>query len=396
MHAAPVAVPAAGAALAAGMGPCVGSAGGLPVPPGSCPAGTVAFQQRSSARQGVDQGSSRHRKQDSVSTSASSTSSDDGSTSGPEVKVHCFADTIGEQQAPVCPAPHCCVTDLGVRIEEPDRQVLVTALAHVLTHLASLGHRQQRFTCFHAVRVPRLSVHEYLSRVATYFHCSDQCLVLSLVYIDRIVKLRPEFVVSTLSIHRLLMTSVMVAAKFWDDVFYSNAHYAKVGGVTASECSALEAQFLKLINWRLHVLPQEYATYLNQVLVAAWGQDGCHSLKCDNDQCDNDQSRPAILTAQAHRVEPAAPAPAAEPGRRERGQDPETEPKPRGADPPAPPAIAEGGQAASAPAATPVAAGPGTAVAAAMARRATRPSAAGARSPVAARGGRNRLRHQLR
>mmetsp|Transcript_18472 Transcript_18472/g.41788 ORF Transcript_18472/g.41788 Transcript_18472/m.41788 type:complete len:284 (+) Transcript_18472:1-852(+) len=147
----------------------------------------------------------------------------------------------------------------------------ITALANVLTHLASLAGRPQRVTRFHAIRAPQLSVHDYLTRVATYFHCSNECFVLALVYIDRILQLHPEFTICSLNIHRLLVTSVMLAAKFFDDVYYSNAYYAKVGGVRVQELNVLEALFLHLLGWRVHVLPQEYEQYRRHVLRAVNG-----------------------------------------------------------------------------------------------------------------------------
>mmetsp|Transcript_49578 Transcript_49578/g.106117 ORF Transcript_49578/g.106117 Transcript_49578/m.106117 type:complete len:226 (-) Transcript_49578:104-781(-) len=147
----------------------------------------------------------------------------------------------------------------------------VAALANVLTHLASLAGRPSRVTRFHAIRAPQLSIHDYLVRIAMYFQCSNECFVLGLVYIDRIVKLHPEFTISNLNIHRLLVTSVMLAAKFFDDVYYCNSYYAKVGGVRTQELNALEALFLRLIEWRLHVLPQEYEQYRNHVLTAVRG-----------------------------------------------------------------------------------------------------------------------------
>jgi len=150
----------------------------------------------------------------------------------------------------------------------------VLALANVLQHMVSLAGRPQRVTRFHAIRAPQLSIAEYLSRMTTYFQCSHECFVLALVYIDRIVKLHPEFTISLLNIHRLLVTSVMLAAKFFDDVYYSNSYYAKVGGVRTQELNVLEAQFLRLIEWKLHVLPQEYDQYRNHVLCAVRGNMG--------------------------------------------------------------------------------------------------------------------------
>jgi hypothetical protein len=157
-----------------------------------------------------------------------------------------------------------------------EHALLVAALARVLTQLASLGQvrsqtRSPLPTGFHAVRAPQLSLHAYLDRIATYFLCSDECLVLSLVYIDRIMKLHPEFIVNTLSIHRLLATSITVAAKFFDDDFFANSYYSRVAGVKVQELNALEAKFLYLIEWRLHVPPEEFDQYKGHVLQAVQG-----------------------------------------------------------------------------------------------------------------------------
>uniref|UniRef100_A0A6T9AUW3 Cyclin n=1 Tax=Noctiluca scintillans TaxID=2966 RepID=A0A6T9AUW3_NOCSC len=154
---------------------------------------------------------------------------------------------------------------------EPAGESFVGALATVLTHLASVAGKPQRATRFHSVRPPQMSIHEYLARISKYFQCSSECFVLCLVYIDRIVKLHPEFTICSLNIHRLLVTAVMLAVKFFDDVYYSNAYYAKVGGVKLKEVNTLEAQFLQLIDWRLHVTPQEYSQYRNHVFTAVHG-----------------------------------------------------------------------------------------------------------------------------
>jgi len=160
-------------------------------------------------------------------------------------------------------------------LQEVDRAgpAFVPALANVLTHLASLAPgRPNKVTHFHSVRAPQLSIEDYLGRIAKYFQCSNECFVLSLVYIDRIVKVHPEFTICNLNIHRLLVTSVMLAAKFFDDIYYSNAYYAKVGGIRIKEVNALETQFLRLIDWRLHVSPEEYDQYRNHVYQAVQGR----------------------------------------------------------------------------------------------------------------------------
>ncbi|PHJ15757.1 cyclin2 related protein [Cystoisospora suis] len=167
-----------------------------------------------------------------------------------------------------CTAPSSYDLQLGAEAGTTDDS-FVPSLATVLHHLVSISPPDLgEVTSFHAIKEPQISIHDYLERIAKYFGCSNECFVLSLVYIDRILKLHRDFNVSILNIHRLLITSVMLAAKFFDDVYYSNKHYARVGGVRTREINLLETQFLTLINYHLFVSPQEYDQYRRNVLAA--------------------------------------------------------------------------------------------------------------------------------
>lgn len=44
-------------------------------------------------------------------------------------------------------------------------------------------------------------------RMHRYFECSNECFVLALIYIDRIVKVHDEFTVSTLNVHRYVYSN---------------------------------------------------------------------------------------------------------------------------------------------------------------------------------------------
>jgi hypothetical protein len=63
--------------------------------------------------------------------------------------------------------------------------------------------------------------------ILKYAGCSPECFVLSLVYIDRLIQ-RNGVTLCSLNIHRVIITSLMLAAKFFDDQYYNNAFYAKV------------------------------------------------------------------------------------------------------------------------------------------------------------------------
>jgi len=120
-----------------------------------------------------------------------------------------------------------------------------------------------------------MTVHAYLTRLSTYFQCSNECFVLGLVYINRILRLYPSLRICKLNVHRLVLTSLVLAMKFFDDVHYQNAYYAKVGGIQTKEMNNLEFEFLQLLNWKLHVSPLEFDINRKVVYKAANNQI-CH------------------------------------------------------------------------------------------------------------------------
>lgn len=57
----------------------------------------------------------------------------------------------------------------------------------------------------------------------------------------------------------------MIAAKFFDDRFFVNSYYAKVGGLSTEELNMLEMEFLYTINFTLLVNTEDYQNYHNEL-----------------------------------------------------------------------------------------------------------------------------------
>lgn len=79
-------------------------------------------------------------------------------------------------------------------------------------------HQQSQPTIFHGLQAPSISIEQYLERVFRYAHCSPSCFVIAHIYLDRIINSRRALPITSLNVHRLLITAIMVAAKFNDDV----------------------------------------------------------------------------------------------------------------------------------------------------------------------------------
>uniref|UniRef100_A0ACD5Z2T9 Uncharacterized protein n=1 Tax=Avena sativa TaxID=4498 RepID=A0ACD5Z2T9_AVESA len=116
-------------------------------------------------------------------------------------------------------------------------------------------------------RKPEIGVRRYAERIYRYAGCSPACFVVAYAYLDRLALGDGEgatgvaVAVDSYSVHRLLITSVMVAAKFMDDIHYNNAYFARVGGVDVSEMNGLELEFLFVLRFRLNVTPDDFASY---------------------------------------------------------------------------------------------------------------------------------------
>ncbi|XP_020204115.1 cyclin-U1-1 [Cajanus cajan] len=114
---------------------------------------------------------------------------------------------------------------------------------------------------FHGVRAPSISIPKYLERIYKYTNCSPSCFVVGYVYIDRLTHRHPDSLVTSLNVHRLLVTSVMVASKMLDDEHYNNAVYARVGGVSNAELNKLELELLFLLDFRVVVSSRAFENY---------------------------------------------------------------------------------------------------------------------------------------
>ena len=90
--------------------------------------------------------------------------------------------------------------------------------------------------------------------------CSPTSLVLSIIYVDRLLQ-STGMNITFLNVHKLLLTAIMLASKFIDDVFCNNAFFAEVGCVTLNEVNQMEEVFLRSISFSLFVTEDVFLRY---------------------------------------------------------------------------------------------------------------------------------------
>lgn len=76
----------------------------------------------------------------------------------------------------------------------------------------------------HAVQIfdsheaPDMTIQSYLERIFRYTKAGASVYVVAYVYIDRFCQLYPEFRINARNVHRLLITTIMVASKYVEDM----------------------------------------------------------------------------------------------------------------------------------------------------------------------------------
>ncbi|OCT45546.1 phosphate system cyclin PHO80 [Cladophialophora carrionii] len=144
---------------------------------------------------------------------------------------------------------------MPLQYENCNTRDLVVLIASMLMELIryndAIPLKDGQLTRFHSRAPPGISVLDYLQRLTTHATLSPPILLSVVYYIDRLCALYPAFTISSLTVHRFLITSSTVASKGLSDSFWTNKTYARVGGVSMKELALLELEFLTRMEWRI-------------------------------------------------------------------------------------------------------------------------------------------------
>lgn len=116
----------------------------------------------------------------------------------------------------------------------------------------SAEQKKKLLTRYHSRTPPAISIETYLSRLTKFNNFTQTTMLTTIYYIDLLShNFQPYFTLNSWTVHRFLLVATMLAQKSLEDFFYTNDHYAKVGGVALTELNCLELDFLNRVNWKL-------------------------------------------------------------------------------------------------------------------------------------------------
>ncbi|KAK6330529.1 hypothetical protein TWF696_003416 [Orbilia brochopaga] len=162
---------------------------------------------------------------------------------------------------------------------------LVVLISDMLNQLVAINNviplTQGGLTRFHSRAPPTITITDYLHRIALHTTLEPSTLLSMVYYIDLLSGHYAAFTISSLTVHRFLITAATVASKGLCDSFCTNTFYARVGGISLRELNVLELEFLSRVGWRIVPQPEvlrEYYVRLVRRMGDGWGfEDGPES-----------------------------------------------------------------------------------------------------------------------
>lgn len=100
---------------------------------------------------------------------------------------------------------------------------------------------------------PNIAIRDYVYRIVNFSLCSEEVFYISTIYVKRLVERYGHEFVSNWTIHRILITSILVATKFHDDIYHGNIFYSRIGGIPVREICRCELELLYRLNFSLMV-----------------------------------------------------------------------------------------------------------------------------------------------
>ena len=104
----------------------------------------------------------------------------------------------------------------------------------------------------------------FFGRIKKYTQIEKSTLISILIYADRMCT-TSGIILNPHNIHRIILGCLLLAIKYNEDVYFTNEHYAKVGGVSLEELNHLEYFSFLLLDFNLFISDDLYQKYLKYI-----------------------------------------------------------------------------------------------------------------------------------
>ncbi|KAL0215290.1 hypothetical protein P9112_007474 [Eukaryota sp. TZLM1-RC] len=112
---------------------------------------------------------------------------------------------------------------------------------------------------------PTVSFPVWIRRIVSKSEASLECAFVALYYLSKIQAKFPQLRYSSTNAHRCFLVAFMLASKFCEDCTFQNPSWRIIGYsfYSLEILNAMEVEFIKLLDWNLHVSPNDLQGFLS-------------------------------------------------------------------------------------------------------------------------------------
>jgi len=104
-----------------------------------------------------------------------------------------------------------------------------------------------------------IPIYEFLTRIIMYFNCQDSSLIISLIYLDKLIM--KNININKYNIYQILFTCLLISVKYNEDNIYKNNYYSEIIGITLEELNLLEYNLYYLLDFNAYIKNETYEYY---------------------------------------------------------------------------------------------------------------------------------------
>jgi len=107
---------------------------------------------------------------------------------------------------------------------------------------------------FRCLTKPVITLERYVHELVVKGLCSQEAMIMAVFLLGKLDAKQ----INELTIHRLLLLSLVISSKFWDDFYVSNKKFASNGGVSLYELNKLEWSMMEMLGFDVWVSQTDF------------------------------------------------------------------------------------------------------------------------------------------
>ena len=142
-------------------------------------------------------------------------------------------------------------TKLNYKIKENDIMDIISKSG--LTEHEKYFSNLEDTSIFNSSILLHIAPHKYVTQLLKYFQWPTEHLIISIIYIKRLLKTN-TIIITSKNIHYLLFIALVLTMYYWDDEVYNiNKCAIHCGILSADKANEMIINFLNIINWDLYI-----------------------------------------------------------------------------------------------------------------------------------------------